>query len=557
MAATVPTEEHSSENPESSNNEDEDVQVRAIKGWQLYDWAESATVLAFNYFIPVYVNEAGRRRGWAAGGKALWAYLTAGATLLTLALFLTVTGAAEYGGLKRAMLRRCTQLGAASMILMLASATPKYIWVVSILFIVSKVLNRVSGVAHAGGGGGGRAKEDNNNVHRVAAQAYMLGYAAMLVYTFLAGGAFTIWLPSYFERENSSAYEEATTTTSADNESGDSSGQTTFIWLEYLCPAALAGLWWLGFGLLAIKMMTRSSCLGRPFPEEDFGVMSAFSLPCGSRKDSWLSILHFSAYRGWHDQRRTIRQIWMMRDLRNVLISFLFLSDSSSTMMSVAAIIATDKLGMSGTLVAQCVALGIAAGVLGLWIFRELNKKGVGPKPILVINITILSILCLFSPYLRTSIHLLTWCTIAGTQIGSVGAFSKSLLTTMIPFDRQASFFSLFEFTQKGTPWIGPLLIGVAVEKLGDNWYVEIVVATVLLEVLIGFPIFIFAVNPKQGQDTRKKIEEYDTKKQKCGAVSLQLCPPGTRYNNINSSKSNTSTTLGFLQQMYRTWKKS
>eukprot|EP00639_Heterosigma_akashiwo_P003935 CAMPEP_0194586342 /NCGR_PEP_ID=MMETSP0292-20121207/18381_1 /TAXON_ID=39354 /ORGANISM="Heterosigma akashiwo, Strain CCMP2393" /LENGTH=137 /DNA_ID=CAMNT_0039442143 /DNA_START=115 /DNA_END=526 /DNA_ORIENTATION=- len=135
MAATVPTEEHSSENPESSNNEDEDVQVRAIKGWQLYDWAESATVLAFNYFIPVYVNEAGRRRGWAAGGKALCA----------------------------AMLRRCTQLGAASMILMLASATPKYIWVVSILFIVSKVLNRVSGVAHAalldplcrGGGGGG------------------------------------------------------------------------------------------------------------------------------------------------------------------------------------------------------------------------------------------------------------------------------------------------------------------------------------------------------------------------------------------------------------------
>eukprot|EP00639_Heterosigma_akashiwo_P036694 CAMPEP_0194743526 /NCGR_PEP_ID=MMETSP0296-20130528/100356_1 /TAXON_ID=39354 /ORGANISM="Heterosigma akashiwo, Strain CCMP2393" /LENGTH=525 /DNA_ID=CAMNT_0039655557 /DNA_START=121 /DNA_END=1699 /DNA_ORIENTATION=+ len=519
MAATVPTEEHSSENPESSNNEDEDVQVRAIKGWQLYDWAESATVLAFNYFIPVYVNEAGRRRGWAAGGKALWAYLTAGATLLTLALFLTVTGAAEYGGLKRAMLRRCTQLGAASMILMLASATPKYIWVVSILFIVSKVLNRVSGVAHAalldplcrggggggggrllvlnsaanseesdadletmggrlaedvrrfvlnqcpelfsqanqeaklsfiahsagglivraalarpemrmvhpklhafvtlstphlgnavgtsglvgagmraldlfspklgkppgllkqlllqdaprhkageaflcrlasapgpgafrhvvlvaaegdeyvprasalaqrspeligaggaaaaagltvtgaaeygglkramlrrctqlgaasmilmlasatpkyiwvvsilfivskvlnrvsgvahaalldplcrggGGGGGGRAKEDNNNVHRVAAQAYMLGYAAMLVYTFLAGGAFTIWLPSYFERENSSAYEEATTTTSADNESGDSSGQTTFIWLEYF-----ALLPWLDYG---------------------------------------------------------------------------------------------------------------------------------------------------------------------------------------------------------------------------------------------------------------------------------------------------------------------
>ena len=47
--------------------------------------------------------------------------------------------------------------------------------------------------------------------------------------------------------------------------------------------------------------------------------------------------------------------------------------------------------------------------------------------------------------------------------LGGSQALSRSLFSRMIPEGREASFFGLYEVSERGTSWLGPLLFGVVV----------------------------------------------------------------------------------------------
>ena len=47
--------------------------------------------------------------------------------------------------------------------------------------------------------------------------------------------------------------------------------------------------------------------------------------------------------------------------------------------------------------------------------------------------------------------------------LGGSQALSRSLFSQMIPAGREASFFGLYEISERGTSWIGPLIFGYVV----------------------------------------------------------------------------------------------
>ena len=55
-----------------------------------------------------------------------------------------------------------------------------------------------------------------------------------------------------------------------------------------------------------------------------------------------------------------------------------------------------------------------------------------------------------------------------GVQIGSVQAFSRGVYSEIIPGAFSAQFFSFYEITDKGTSWLGPLLVGVVNQATGN-----------------------------------------------------------------------------------------
>jgi UMF1 family MFS transporter len=48
--------------------------------------------------------------------------------------------------------------------------------------------------------------------------------------------------------------------------------------------------------------------------------------------------------------------------------------------------------------------------------------------------------------------------------LGGSQALSRSLYSTMIPQGREAEYFSLYEISERGTSWLGPLLFGLSLQ---------------------------------------------------------------------------------------------
>jgi hypothetical protein len=48
--------------------------------------------------------------------------------------------------------------------------------------------------------------------------------------------------------------------------------------------------------------------------------------------------------------------------------------------------------------------------------------------------------------------------------VGPIGAFSRSIVSRLTPSTQQSRFFSLYEFSQEATGWIGPLVIATVTQ---------------------------------------------------------------------------------------------
>ena len=55
--------------------------------------------------------------------------------------------------------------------------------------------------------------------------------------------------------------------------------------------------------------------------------------------------------------------------------------------------------------------------------------------------------------------------------LGGSQALSRSLFSRMIPEGREASFFGIYEVSERGTSWLGPLVFSVVVARTGSFRY--------------------------------------------------------------------------------------
>jgi MFS transporter, UMF1 family len=52
--------------------------------------------------------------------------------------------------------------------------------------------------------------------------------------------------------------------------------------------------------------------------------------------------------------------------------------------------------------------------------------------------------------------------------LGGSQALSRSLFSRMIPAGKEAAFFGLYEVSERGTSWMGPLLFSIVIARTGS-----------------------------------------------------------------------------------------
>ena len=229
---------------------------------------------------------------------------------------------------------------------------------------------------------------------------------------------------------------------------------------------ASAGMWWAIFTV--IPMLT----LHNRQPQR--------RLPSGER---YLTV-------GFKQLGHTLRRLPQYPQTLLFLVAYLLYNDGIQTVISLSSQFGSEELGMTTSelpllfLMVQFVAF---FGAIGFGILA----RRIGAKRAIIISLVIWSgvVIYAYSPLLATGRQFFAVGAVIALVLGGSQALSRSLFSLMIPKGQETEYFSLYEISERGTSWMGPLLFGLAIQMTDSYRIAVLSVGVFFIAGLILLPL--------------------------------------------------------------------
>lgn len=204
--------------------------------------------------------------------------------------------------------------------------------------------------------------------------------------------------------------------------------------------------------------------------------------------------------------KRTTKSLRKLRQLGLFLFAYFIFSDGTSTIATSAPIFAQEELRMSVSEIGISLVLVSIAAVIGCYGYQQLhNRFNVAPKTILIINLVQMGLIPVYSMVaMTTKYEFYGAILVFGINTGSRQAFTRSIFANFVPHGREAEYFSFYEIADKGTAWLGPLMIGV-INQATDSY--RSAFSAVLVFFVIGIFILCF-VDTNKAQEQKRAFDE-------------------------------------------------
>jgi UMF1 family MFS transporter len=403
---------------------------REIAGWLVYDWANSAfsttviTVLAGPYLTALAQRHVGPNGVVATLGPfgsvtalSLFPFCISASVFLQVLLLPLLGALADYSGAKKRLMAAFCYGGVAATCLLFFVTGQRYL-VGGLLLIAANLGFGVSIVLY-NAFLNDITTEDQRD--KVSSRGYAIGY--------LGGGlllAANLGLVSASDRLGVSRE------------------------LTVRISLLSAGLWWGGFALITFaRLHPRAAAHGRP-----------------SRR-SYLAI-------GLSELRELWTTLAGLPQTRRFLIAYMAFNDAIQTVIAVASVFLAQELFvarglpanepflMGLVLMIQFVAFG------GALLFERIAVFS-GAKAAILLSLVLWSGIVIYAyGFLQTIAQAWLMGTVLAMVLGGSQALSRSLFSRMIPPGREAAFFGLYEITERGTSWVGPLVFGLVATMTGS-----------------------------------------------------------------------------------------
>jgi MFS transporter, UMF1 family len=415
---------------------------REIFGWMLYDWANSAfytTVvgaLLGPYLIALAQADVGRtgvvlNLGFIGSVTAQSFYqLFVAVAVGSQVLLLPVVGAiADYSNLKKPLMAAFCYTGVAATCLMFF-VTGKLYLLGGLLFIIANLCY------------GGAivlynsflpeiVTEDQRD--RVSSRGFALGYLGgglLLALNFLfVGTAPALLAPLGYD-------------------AGEARG------LAVRLSLLSAGVWWGVFAFFAFRRLK-----SRPRRRQ---------LPPGK---SYLTA-------GFAQLTETFRELRRLPHTLKYLIAYLLYNDGIQTVIGSAAVFIAAELFAGGldnpeapSFVLSIFLFVQFMGIGGALLFERVARL-LGTKRAILVALVIWSGIVIYAfGFFETKTQAWMMAGLIAVVLGGSQALSRSLFSQMIPRGREASFFGIYEVSERGTSWLGPLVFSIVVARTGSFRY--------------------------------------------------------------------------------------
>ncbi len=430
----------------------------------MYDWANSAfstTVIAV--FLGPYLaslassaaTAAGSDTlnilGWGVQPESVFQYATSLSVVLQV-FFLPILGAiADYSHLRKRMLQVFATLGA------LATAALWFVqgdlwWLGAILYVLA---NLSFGAAMVFYNAFLPDIASNDQQDRVSSYGWAMGY--------LGGGLLLLANLLLYQLRDMLGLDG-----------------TTAVRINL----ASAGVWWFGFSFFTwLRLRSRSATRGLP------------------QGESYLTI-------GFKQLAQTFREAGRFPHTLRYLLAYLIFNDGIQTVIAASASFAAAPvlrggLGIEQGSLIQIILMIQFVAFLGALGFGRLATR-FGARNVLAASLVIWAAVVIYAYFGLQGDELVFgmmprrefefWLLGAAIALvlGGSQAISRSLFARMIPPGKEAEFFSIYEVSERGTSWLGPLLFGLVNDVFAN---LRLAILSLIVFFVVGLSLLVFWVN--------------------------------------------------------------
>ena len=413
-------------------------------GWYFYDWANSAfPTSVVTVFLGPYLTSVAKAAStdgyvYPLGIKiavvALWPYLVSLSVLLQV-IVLPVAGAlADYGRRKREMLAGLALAGALATVAMYWMTDGRYLFGAGLFLFANVVFGASLAIYNAFLPEIASAEERD----ATSSAGWSWGY--------LGGGLLLALQLALFA--NAPKF-------------GLSEGGAARIAL------ASSGLWWGLFTLVPYATLRNRGASRQP--------------PAGQS--------HIGA--ALRQLAATVREIRGLPHTLLFLAAYLIYNDAAQTMITMAAQFGSEELHLNLTTLSSAILLTQFVAVGGSLAFDRL-ARWIGAKGAVLVSLVIwIGVLIYIFAALSTAAEFYALAATVGFVMGGTQALSRSLFSFLIPKGHEAEYFSVYEISDKGTSWLGPLTVGLALQWTGNF---RVAILSLIAFFAVGF-LLLWSVN--------------------------------------------------------------
>ncbi len=205
-----------------------------------------------------------------------------------------------------------------------------------------------------------------------------------------------------------------------------------------------AGMWWAIFTLVPLITLKRRQPIK--------------SLQAGER--IWTV--------GFKQLRHTMRNLPNYPHTLMFLIAYLLYNDGIQTVIALSAQFGAEELGMETASLVQLILMVQFIAFFGALGFGYLARWFGAKRSIIGSLVIWLGVTVYTYAFLETVGQFFILAGVIAIVLGGSQALSRSLFSLMIPKGQEAEFFSLYEVSERGTSWLGPLLFGLTLQFSGS-----------------------------------------------------------------------------------------
>ncbi len=190
----------------------------------------------------------------------------------------------------------------------------------------------------------------------------------------------------------------------------------------------------------------------------------------------------------------TLKHARQYQEAGKLLLARMIYNDGLATIIAVAAIYLGAVFDMEmREVLTMAIGLNVFAG-LGAFAFGFVDDR-IGGKRTILISIVLLIIGTIIGTRVTTIAGFWFAAAIIGLMMGPNQAASRSLLSKLVPDEKQAEFFGLYSFSGKVSSLLGPLVYGSVVGATGDH---KLAMTSIIAFFVVGGIVLLF-VREKEG----------------------------------------------------------